>query len=96
MLGTVTYAPNGKLLYTLARQWVEKYADEETIFRHYAQPNQWRKHIAWFAEQEKAGEMNWRKFYAATQLSGERNFFKRLRNMFRAHKEIVSHTLNLR
>lgn len=96
MLDSVAYAPNGKLLYTLAKQWAEKYADEETIFRHYAQPNQWRKHIAWFAEQEKAEKLDWENFFAATKAAGEGNFFKRWQNKLRIQKEIRACALNLR
>ena len=96
MLDSVAYAPNGKLLYTLARQWVEKYADEETIFRHYAQPNQWRKHIAWFAEQEKAEKLDWENFFAATKAAGEGNFFKRWQNKLRIQKEIRAYASNLK
>ena len=96
MLGTVGYAPNGKLLYTLAKQWAEKYADEETIFRHYAQPNQWRKHIAWFAEQEKAEKLDWENFFAATKAAKDGNVFVRFKTRLRIQKEIRACALNLR
>lgn len=96
MLDSVAYAPNGKLLYTLAKQWAEKYADEETIFRHYAQPNQWRKHIAWFAEQEKAEKLDWENFFAATKAAKDGNVFVRFKTRLRIQKEIRACALNLR
>lgn len=96
MLNSIDYKPDGKLLYTLAKQWVEKYADEETIFRHYAQPNQWRKHIAWFAEQEKAEKLDWENFFAATKAAKDGNVFVRFKTRLRIQKEIRACALNLR
>ncbi len=89
MLGHYGYKPDGKALYALAKQWVENYATEEELFRHYAQPAQWKKHSLWFSKLANDGLMDWKKFFAATQAAGNGNFFQRWLQRKKVKKEIA-------
>ena len=56
-------------------------AKMEEVYRHYAQPEEWKKHKSWFAEHAK--EMNWKEFFSKIRVKG---FF----NKRRIKKEILA------
>lgn len=61
-------------LYQRAEKLVEKYADFDEIYKHYATPRQWQKHLRWFQKNQQKWE--WKKFFADTQ-ADKGNFFKK-------------------
>ena len=61
-------------LYTKMTYLVEKHCDFDTLFEHYAQENEWKKHRIWLANNYQ--KIDWTKFFERTKtLSG--NFVKR-------------------
>lgn len=73
-------------LYHRAEALAEEYATFDELYRHYAQPGQWRKHKAWFAKNQSG--LNWKKFFADTQtIKG--NAFQRWRQRRALKKEIL-------
>ena len=71
----------GAFLYGFAKTQIEKNAKMEEVYRHYAQPEEWKKHKSWFAEHAK--EMNWKEFFSKIRVKG---FF----NKRRIKKEILA------
>lgn len=90
MFGTLSFKPNGKALYEAALSWVMCHATWDELFRHFAQPKQWQKHKKWFKQEIKSKNLNWSKFFEATQAAGTGFFVKRWRNRARVEKEIMS------
>lgn len=66
MLGTMNFKPDGVLLFNQAKAKAEAFASDEELWRHYAQPDQWKKHLDWFHQLHKDGALNWSRFFEAT------------------------------
>ncbi len=62
-------------LFHHASKLVEEYASYENIYKHYAMPGQWEKHIFWFSENQK--KINWKNFFRETKSADTGNIFKR-------------------
>lgn len=87
--GTATFKPDGKALYEAALSWVMNNASRRELFRHFAQPEQWPKHKAWFKQEIKCGNLTWKNFFKAIE-APKSGFFKRWRTRARIKKEIMS------
>ena len=88
MFGCLNHKPDGVLLYALGNQWVEKYASKEEIFRHYAQPAQWQRHLDWFQREDKASRLDWKQFFASIRPEAKENIFSRWRRQGNAKAQI--------
>ena len=65
-----------RCMYNKARELAEKYGEYDELFKSYAKPKQWEKHIDWFSQNYE--RINWKQFFAGTQcLTG--NWFRRWR-----------------
>ncbi len=81
------------MLQKLAREWVEKYASKEEIFRHFAQPGQWSRHLDWFAQEAQASRLDWKQFFAAIHPEEKENIFKRWRRQRDTMKLILRYNM---
>ncbi len=76
-LGYSNYQPDGKLLYSWSRRWVEEYASEDELFRHYAKPEVWIYHKDWLAKLAQSKRLDWENFFKETGAADKGNFLQR-------------------
>lgn len=65
MLGTCDYQPSGVALRELADKIIQKCATPEQAFKHWARPDRWREHKAYFATRLRNGTFAWETFWNA-------------------------------
>ena len=67
------YAGCATFMFGHAKQIVERHLSFEELYVHYAQPNQWEKHIEWFKNNQHL--INWEKFFKDVNVAQQGNRF---------------------
>lgn len=79
---------NGARLYATGLRIVDDWSDKKEQYEHFATPNQWRKHKAWFFDH--AEELDWNDFFSRIYDSAGKGWLRRWREKKTIRKEILS------
>ena len=81
------YAKYSAGMFAHAEKLLEKHLSFEELYVHFAQPDQWEKHIAWFKNNQHL--INWDKFFKDVNVAQQGNKFSRWQAKRRIKKFIL-------